>query len=383
MGRKPVILITAAEASGDAHAAGLIEPLRRRLPNARFVGIGGPAMAAAGAELIAEPVGRAAMTTSALAQLGYFRRLIRRVKRAIGDIRPDVHVPVDSPALNWHLAKAARKRGIPVMYYIAPQVWAWAPWRVRKLRRLADAVACILPFEEDYLRRRGVNARFVGHPLFDHLPPADPPSLDEPAESGRWRIALLPGSREGEIKAHAPALVKMMADLSGRWPAAEFTLTALNEAAAGMIRRYGGRDDLPLAVGKTPEVLARSHFAVVASGTATLEVAHFGVPAVVFYRVHKWSYRLVGRWLIRTPYLSLVNILAQRELVPELMPWYGDVDKLTHAAEGMLADLAGLKRVRGEMLKLVAPLRAAQATAADNAADLVVETMNLQGRRDG
>ena len=375
MSDRPIIFITAAEASGDAHAAGLIAALGRRLPGARFVGIGGPAMAAAGCELLAEPVRRAAMTTGPFTQLGYFWKLLRRVKRAIKDVRPAVLVPVDSPALNWHLAKAARRRNVPVVYYVAPQVWAWAPWRVRKLRRLTDAVACILPFEEDYLRRRGVNAHFVGHPLFDELPPADPRDLDEAARTGRWRIALLPGSREGEIKRHAPALAEVMDRLRRRRPEAEFTLTAGSDAVAEMIRRHARRDDLPLAVGDTPAVLARSHFAVVASGTVTLEVAHFGVPMIVFYHVPKWQYRLAGRWIVRTPHLSLVNVLAERQLVPELMPWYGDAAVLADAAEEMLDDLPRLKRTRSELLELVAPLHR-QAAAADGVAELVVKTMN-------
>ena len=384
MKSSPTILITAAEASGDAHAAGLIAALRRHLPDARFVGIGGPAMAAAGCELLAEPVARAAMTTGVLRHLRYFHGIVRRMRRAIKDLRPDVHVPVDSPALNWHLAKAARKCGTPVIYYIAPQVWAWAPWRVAKMRRLTDAVACILPFEEKYLRERGVNAHFVGHPLFDHLSPADPPDLAEAAESGQWRIALLPGSRPGEIARHAKALAAVMDRLARRWPGAQFSFTAIDESSAGLIRQCAARDDLPIEVGVTEEVLARSHFAIAASGTVTLEVAHFGAPMVIFYRVAKWPYRLLGRWLIRTPYLSLVNILAGRELVPELMPWYGDAGALADAAEGMLADAPALKRIREELLELVRPLRAAGASAADNAAELVIKTMGGgQGPRSG
>lgn len=377
MSDRPTIFITAADVSGDVHAAGLIEELRQRLPAARCVGIGGQAMAEAGCELLDQPVRRASMATGAFAHLRYFHKLIRRTRRAMADIAPDVHVPVDSPALNWHLARAARKLGAGVMYYIAPQVWAWARWRVRRLARLTDAVACILPFEADYLRPRGVNAHFVGHPLFDHLPQADPPDLDRPAAEGTWRIALLPGSREGEIRAHAPALAAVARRLSRRWPRAEFVFTAFGGSAAEMIRQSCPGSDLPVEVGNTSQVLARSHFAVAASGTVTIQAAHFGVPMVIFYRVSKWPYRLLGRWLIRTPFLSLVNILAGRRLLPELMPWYGDADALAEAAEGMLDDLPALKRTREELLEVVAPLRAdPPATAAGNAAELVIATMN-------
>lgn len=372
----PTIFITAAEASGDAHAAGLIEAIRRRSANARFVGTGGPAMAAAGCEMIAEPVSRAAMTTGAFVHLGYFYKLIRQASRAMAEIRPDVHVPVDSPAMNWHIAKAARKRRIPVAYYIAPQTWAWAPWRVRKLRKLADAVACILPFEADYFGSRGVNAHYVGHPLFDDLPPADPPDLEAAAASGRWRIALLPGSRDSEIKRHTPALLSVMDGLARRYRQADFTITAINSHAADVIRQSAGCGDLPIEVGHTANVLKRSHFAVTASGTVTLEVAHFGVPMIIFYRVSKWPYRLIGRWLIRTPHLSLVNILAGRTLVPELMPWFGEAGEILGCAEEMLDDVGALVALRKELTQLVAPLRVQPpGSAADNAADVVLGVM--------
>jgi len=375
MGEAATIFVTAAEASGDAHAAGLIEALRARLESARFVGIGGERMAAAGCHLLARPVRRAAMLGGPLRGLPYYLGLIRKVARAMDRLAPAAHVPVDSPALNWHLARAARKRRIPVVYYIAPQVWAWAPWRVRKLRRLTDAVACILPFERDYLRARGVNAHFVGHPLFDALPPADPPDLSAAAESGRWRIALLPGSRPEEIRGHTPALVSVMERLARRLPGAEFVFTAIDEPAAELIRRHAGRDDLPIDVGRTPAVLAGSHLAVITSGTVTLEAAHFGVPMVIFYRAGKWGYRLLGRWLIRTPHLSLVNILAGERLVPELMPWHGDAGALADHAEAMLRDVPGLWRLRARLLELVKPLRAPGGTAAGNAAELVLRTM--------
>lgn len=380
MTEPPTIFITAADVSGDAHAAGLIGALRLRRPDARFVGVGGQRMAAAGCELLAEPVRRAAMLTGTIAHLSYYARLIRTVARAMSRLRPDVHVPVDSPALNWHLARAARRRKIPVVYYIAPQVWAWAPWRARKLRRLTDAVACILPFEVPYLRARGVNAHFVGHPLFDALPAADPPDLAAAAADGSWRIALLPGSREAEIRGHVPALVETMDRLARHYPKAEFAFTAFNDVAADLIRGLAGRDDLAVEVGQAAEVLSRSHLAVAASGTVTLEAAHFGVPMVIFYRASRLLYHLTRRWLVRTPHLSLVNILAGRRLVPELMPWSGDAVRLVAAVETMLQDVAALRRLRGSLQELVAPLRAPPpGTGADNAAALVVATMGLAG----
>ena len=375
MGETPTIFMTAADVSGDVHAARLIGALRDRLGEVRFVGLGGERMAAAGCELLEDPVRRSSMLTGAFGQVFYYIGLIRRTARAMSEAAPAVHVPVDSPALNWHLAAAARRRGVPVAYYIAPQVWAWAPWRVRKLRRLTDAVGCILPFEETYLRRRGVNARYVGHPLFDDLPTPAPLDLSA-AASGQWRIALLPGSREAEIIGHAPALAEVSDRLRETFPDAELTFTARDDASADRIRRSTGRDDVPICVGDAAEVFAQSHFAVAASGTVTLEAAWFGVPMVIFYRASRLLHRLLHPLVIRTRRLSLVNILAGEDLVPELMPWSGNVGALAEACLGMLSDPDRLARTRRRLLDLVAPLRVSPpASAAGNAADLIVDTM--------
>jgi len=288
-------------------------------------------------------------------------------------------VPIDSPALNWHVAKAAHRLGAPVMYYVAPQVWAWAQWRVKKLRRLTDRVACILPFEEAYLQQRGVKARFVGHPLFDHLTPrpAELPDLTAAAESGKWRVALLPGSRPAEIAAHAPAMVAVAQAIKQRWPEATCTFTAPDETAGERIGAVtAGQGDVEVVTGRTADVLAGSHFAVAASGTVTLEVAHYGVPAVIVYRVGWWSYNLVGWWLVRTKRMSLVNILAGREIVPELMPWYGSSSKLVQATLEMMDDPARLAQARRDLLEVTAPLEGRPQPAAQAVADLVIELLD-------
>ncbi len=168
--QRPTIFLTAAETSGDMHGANLIRALSARLPDAHFVGVGGPEMRAAGCELLEDVVAHAAMGLDAAVKFPYFRRVIKTVAKEMAARRASVLVPIDSPGLNWHMAKAAKKLGVPVMYYVSPQVWAWAPWRVKKMRRLTNHVACLLPFEQEYLRACGVAATFVGHPMFDHLP---------------------------------------------------------------------------------------------------------------------------------------------------------------------------------------------------------------------
>jgi lipid-A-disaccharide synthase len=377
---RPTIFMTAAEASGDHHAAALITALKRRLPDARFIGAAGPKMAAAGCEAVLDLTSRASMLLGPLANLRYYRRAVRTLQKSIRREQPDILVPIDSPALNWHMAKAARRAAVPVMYYVAPQVWAWAPWRIKKVRRLTDHVACILPFEEEYFRSRGVAATYVGHPLFDSLPaqrsPEDCPDLAAAWHNGKWNVALLPGSRHGEIKNHTPAMIRVAEEIRSRWPGAKCTFTAVDAAAAERIREAAGRTELDIAVGRTAEVLAGAHFAVAASGTVTLKVAHFGVPMVIVYKASRLGYRLVGRWLMRTRHLSLVNILAGRQIVPELMPWGGDVGQLVAAVMDVMGDYGWLWSTREKLLNLTRPLAVQPpASASDNTAAIIVDML--------
>jgi lipid-A-disaccharide synthase len=381
---RPTIFLSAAEASGDHHAANLILALREKLPDARFIGATGPEMEAAGCESIIDLTKKASMVLGPIANLSYYHKAVKKVQRAIKDIRPDIHVPVDSPALNWHLAKASKAVGVPVLYYVAPQVWAWAPWRIKKVRRLADHIACLLPFEQQYFRSRGVNATYVGHPLFDGREPIDPndmPDLIDAWTTGKFRVALLPGSRKGEIKAHALPLAKLTEDIRKRWNEASFTFTAVNERAAQQIRDAVGEGfGIPIIVGKTPEVLADSHFAIATSGTVTLNVAYAGVPMVIAYKTSRLSYLafpLLKKWLFRTKSLSLVNILAGRKIVPELMPWNGNIGKLREATLQAMGDLGYLTSTRKKLLELTKPLALpAPHTASQNTADLIIKIIN-------
>ncbi len=374
--------MSAAEASGDLHAGRLIEAIRRRMHSARFVGVAGPHMAAAGCEVLADLTPKASMLGWPILRLGYYIRKIMRIQKLIRRLRPDIHVPVDSPAMNWHLMKAAKKVGTPVVYYIAPQVWAWASWRVKKLAKLTDRVACILPFEQEYLRSRGVQATYVGHPLFDTLGQrcqSEPDTLHA-WWTGKWRVALLPGSRRDEIKSHTPALLDVAEAIRRRWPGSICTITARDEKTAEIIRKLCGETTVEIAVTRTREVLAESHFAVAVSGTVTLEAAYFGVPMVIFYRVNRLAYGL-GRWLVHTPHLSLVNILSRRRIVPELMPWHGGTKELVRVVMELLSDVGYLVQVRRELTELVKPLRVEPPqTASDNAAELICKLLDGRDR---
>jgi len=382
----PVIFMSVAEASGDHHAAELIRRLREKYPNARFVGAAGPKMAAEGCEVIADLTRKASMLGGPFVGLWYYMKKVRQLRRAIAETKPDILIPVDSPALNWHLAKEARRCGVPVMYYVAPQVWAWAPWRIKKVRRLTDHVACILPFEQEYFRSRDVAATYVGHPLFDQLPPqrsaADCPDFDLPWTNGEWKIAFLPGSRPGEIKLHAKMMAEIADKIRAAYPKSQCTFTAVGPREADMIRKFSGRSDLDIAVAKTPEVLAESHYAVAASGTVTLEVAHFGVPMTIVYHIstlERILYKLFIRRLICTRYLSLVNILAGRGLVPEFMPTGPNVNCVAACVLDSLGDYGHLLETRKALLDMTANLRTDRPGGANaNIADIVAAM--LEGR---
>jgi lipid-A-disaccharide synthase len=425
--RPVTIFLSAAEASGDQHAANLIRAIRAMAPRARFVGVAGERMAAEGCEVLADLTCSASMLGSVLPRLAYYYRTIRRVRKAMARLRPDLCIPVDSPAFNWHMAAAAKRAGVPVLYYVAPQVWAWAPWRVKKLARLTDRVACILPFEEEYLRARGVAATFVGHPIFDDHPqrPRPLPDLARAWFEGAWQVALLPGSRPAELAGHTRPLVEVAETILRRWPHSRCAFAAHSEAGAERIRQALGRAEgvprgegvrcgegilpsrpagiLPAAssvssssssssaqsprieivVGPqaAQEVLARSHFAVVGSGTVTVQTAYFGVPMVVFYKTGLFSrtlYHTFGRFgrFLSTEHLSLLNILAGWRVVPELMPWAGNVRRLVGSVLEAMNELGHLVEMRGNLLKLVEPLHVPPpGSAAQNAAKMAVELL--------
>lgn len=373
---QPLIFIAAGEVSGDMHAANLIAALRRQLPAARFVGVGGPRMAEAGCELLEDIVTRSTMLLQAFAKAWQYVGLLRRVRRAMAARRPDVFVPIDSPALNWHFCRAARRAGVPVVHYICPQIWAWGAWRIRKLRKLTDHVACLLPFEPAYLAERGVRGTFVGHPLLDELPAATGPRPQPPAD-GAWRVLLLPGSRSGEIEHHAAAMAAAAGLIRQSHPRAEFVFAAHDARAAAQIRELAG-EAIAVEVGRTRELMRTSHVALAASGTVTLEAAAMGLPMVVFYHVSRWGYRLL-RWVVTTRYFCLVNIVAGRQQVRELMPWHGDVKLLADEMLKLLADPAGLDKLSNELRALADPLRMPLGKpAADATAELIVQT--LRGR---
>lgn len=392
------IFISALEPSAEAHCANLIRAVRELSegppaqwpgsevkhittaapPSAcEWVGLGGPKMAAAGCRLLENTVGRAAMLYNVLRQLGYYRNLLRQAKAYLRENPIDLVVVCDSPAFNFHIAKTAKKQGIPVLFYVAPQLWAWAPWRIRKLRRCCDRLACILPFEKDWFTNRGLRADFVGNPLFDEI--AWEP--DRCYKSyGEYRpaaptIALLPGSRKAEIDTLWPAMQQTALRLRKAHPEMHLIAAAPDEEKLQQLKTGQIRDlHIQYQIGEVFNLARQADLALVASGSATLQVAAAGCPMVVLYQSNPLLWHLLGRWLIRTRFLCLVNILAGRELVPEFMPYLPRVETLAARCSALLDNQLALIQTSTALVELTRPF--ARQKACRRTAQIVLEMLN-------
>ncbi len=362
----PTFFFVAGEASGDLHGAKLIQALKRMCPEARFLGYGGDRMAQEGME-IKEHVNSLAIMGFAevIKHLPYFRRLLHDTLTILEESRPDRVILIDYPGFNLRLAKRIHPLRIPCTYFILPQVWAWKEKRVGLLQDYVDQALCIFPFEERWFRERGVAATFVGHPFTEH----EPPIMDRGAfyQRHRWQLtkpllSLFPGSRQQEVDQHWPIFLK--------------AVTLLQNS----------QNDLQVVIGKAPHVtlnpvpraiqveqdaprLALQHAtaALVASGTATLEAAVFDTPLVVCYRLNALSWSLVKR-MAKVPFASMVNLIAERQVVPEYLQRNMTPERLANTIEPLLRDsperrtmLAAFKKVRNALGQPGVYQRAAEA----------------------
>lgn len=355
------VFFSVGEPSGDQHAAHLIAELRRRRPDLRASGFGGPLMEQAGCHIQFQ------LTT--LAVIGIFRVLpllwtfYQKVQEA-GDYlkrnRPDVVVLVDFPGFNWWIARKARKLGIPVVYYMPPQLWAWAPWRIRKVRRNIDLVLSGLPFETEWYAQRGVRVQYVGHPFFDEISERtlDASFLREWSSDQQPVVALLPGSRSQEVTRNWPLMLAAAKRISSRYPHVQFLVANYKESQRQYCREILLRsgEDLPISffVGKTPEVISLAKCAMMVSGSVSLEFLARGVPATVVYSASRMSY-LIGCALVTCKYMTLPNLIAGRMILPERLCVSNleqVVDGLANDIERWLGDEDERQRTRSELLTL-------------------------------
>ena len=369
------IFISACEPSADLHCAHLIEVIKQSDPSVEFVGFGGEKMASAGCLLLENTVENAAMIYNVFKQLGYYRNLIKSAKTFFQENAVDLTIVCDSPAFNFHIAKIAKKNASQTIFYVAPQLWAWAPWRIKKLKRRCDRLACILPFENDWFARQGMDVEFVGNPLFDEIDidvdkNAKIYSSFEPANA---TIALIPGSRDAEIETLWPAMQQISSRIKDRWKNCKFLVSAATEAKLqALTKTQIPRFECGYVTDDVAAIAAAADFAIVASGSATLQVAAKGCPMVIMYQSNRLMWHLIGKWLIRTRFLSLVNILARKALVPEYMPYFTSIEPIFQKCSALLANNTRLTRTSRELLDLVMPMKK-QTTAAEKVAEIALE----------
>jgi len=364
------VLVVAGEASGDQHAADLVSALRARRGDLAFFGMGGPRLAAAGVELT-----HGAHEISVMGVVEVLPRL-PRILAVLGQLeavararRPRCAILVDVPDFNLRLAPRLKALGIPVIWYVAPMVWAWRAGRTRALARWVDRLLCILPFEEPFLRERGVNATYVGSPVLEQVPPAGPPEPFRVAlglDPARPVLALLPGSRPSELQRILPTLVEVGREVLARRPGVQLAVPVAPGLDLEAVRAPFATAGVPvhLVAGRAPEVVGASEVAVVASGTATLEAGLMRRPLVAVYRMSPVSHWL-GRRLVKVPHFCLVNLLAGRAVVPELLQGDFTPERVVAALEPLWAGperarcLAGLEEVRASLGDPGASARAA------------------------
>ncbi|UCG32984.1 MAG: lipid-A-disaccharide synthase [Phycisphaerales bacterium] len=373
----PRVLISALEPSADLHGASLIREVSRILPQVRFVGLGGPRMREAGAHTLDDLTAHASMLLGTLRLVGRALRLLHRLDRLMSEQQFDLGLVIDSPTLHLPLAGRMKRHGLPVLYYIAPQTWAWAEYRHRKVARRVDRAAVILPFEEEYFRSRGIRADYVGHPLFDVLAAhtVDAELVSRLRRGGEPVVTLLPGSRRHVVQEVLPGQLEVCRQLARRFKQARFLLSLAGEPVRPAVhtRVTGCGLQIEIQEGRNPELITAADLVLVASGTATLEVAYYRKPMIVMYNHSRWAYELIGRWLIATPWLSLPNIIAGRQIVPEFMPYYRSADPIAAKAAEMLSAPQTLERVSRQLDELMTPLIKTGASA--NTARIVAEML--------
>jgi len=370
------ILVSAGETSGDLYAAALVQALARRLPGAEFFGCTGPRMRKTGVRTVVDSASLNVVgLVEVVAHIPRIYKEFRKLAAAAERERPSLAILTDSPDFHLRLAAKLRGMGIPVVYLVAPQVWAWRKSRIHSMRRNISRLLCIFPFEEEYFGTRGVAADYIGHPLTHMVRPSM--SREEFYKKhrltpGRPLVTLLPGSRPGEIAGHLRVLPGAV-DRLNAGTAANFVLATPPGLRVSLGKAFfeepiGG---LPIQhiEGETWDAIAHADLALAASGTVTIEAAILGTPMIAYYKVAPLSW-WIGRRLVDVPFLSMVNLVAGRRIVPELIQDEVSGPSLAVAAAKLLADGAARERMRMDLAEVAAKLASA-GDPMERAADLV------------
>ena len=367
------VMIVAGEASGDLHGALLVREMLAIKPSLHFYGIGGNKMQEAGVKLLAHAADIAVVgATEVISKIGTFIKVIRKVSRSMDQLNPDLIILIDFPDFNLNIvARAARKRNIKVFYYISPQVWAWRQGRIEQIKKLVTRMAVILPFEVDVYARRGFAVDYVGHPLMETVHPTL--SKEEARNvfglaGDRTTVGLLPGSRHSEISRLMPVMMRAAKLISQKKPDVQFILPLADTLTEESIRRITDPFGIPVKIvsGHTYDVIACCDLAIVTSGTATLETGLLGVPMIIIYKLSLLS-AIIGRLFIKVQNIGLVNIVAGKTVVPELLQLEANAKRISEEALTLLLDegkrkeiITNLAAIRSKLGSPGAARRAAQ-----------------------
>lgn len=338
-------------------------------------------MRAAGCERIFDMTRHSAMLLGAVRSAGRAAQMLLTCAAYLRRFRFDAAVLIDSPTLHLPLARRAHAAGVPVLYYIAPQMWAWGAYRIHRLRNDVERLAVILPFEESYFRERGVEATFVGHPLADAWATRsiNRPAVEVIRAQGQPVVALLPGSRRHVVQEVLHGQLAVADRIKAVLPQASFGVSVANPQVAPIISAMigGHRTAVRAFSGGHAELLEAADLVLVASGTSTLEVAFHQRPMIVMYNASRIGYQLFARWFIRARHLALPNILAGREIVPEFMPYYNSIDPIADRAVALLTSQTARSEMCAALAAIVEPLKAARAS--QRTADLLLEMIRAGG----
>ncbi len=357
------LFFSVGEPSGDQHVGKLVESLKDASGGFHFRGFGGQEMRQAGCRLDFELTQLAVMgIVEVLPKLRQFFSVADIASRAFAENRPDAVVLADFPGFNWHIAKRAKRFGIPVFYYLPPQLWAWGSWRIRKVRRWVDHVLSVLPFEHEWYSERGIKSTYVGHPFFDAvsekvLDPKVMAQFQTVRDQGRRLVAVLPGSRSHEVHRNWPVMLAAIKELSARFPDVRFQVAAFRDSHCLWCRQQAASaGDLPIDyfVGKTSEVIQAAETAMMVSGSVSLELLARDTPATVIYRMGR-TMHWTGKTLVRVNSMTLPNLMAQKTVFPELASSGAPDDAISFMiaqTSRFLADADYWNEVRSEMSSL-------------------------------
>ena len=352
--KQKCIMIIAGEASGDIHGSNLVRAMHEKNKALFFCGIGGQALKHAGVRVLVDAEELAVVGISEVfLKLPAIFRGLTAAKQILKGMRPDLLILIDYPDFNLRVAATAKKLGIPVLYYISPQVWAWRSGRVNKIEKIVNRMAVILPFEEEFYRKHNVPVTFVGHPLLDHNSAAHIIGNRKDVES--HVVGLLPGSRDGEVGRHLPAMLDAASIITKQVKKIKFIISVASSVkrkqVEEIIKKHKGTANLELVTENVAEICSQCSLVVAASGTVTLEVAITGTPMIIIYKVSPLSYWL-GKIMIKIKNIGLVNLIAGREIVLELVQSKASPENIADTALNMLNDASGLERLRKELLSV-------------------------------